>query len=123
MLKVGGIWVSPIEVENCLLEHALVQECAVVGRQDQDHLIKPQAYVVLREENYGTPDLAHELQLFVCSRLAEYKRPRWVTFVPDLPKTATGKIQRFKLRAARPSANSKGPRPDTTSTLTPWVPS
>lgn len=99
MLKVGGIWVSPIEVENALVEHAAVLEAGVVGREDQDRLVKPLAYVVLRPGVSGSDALARELQDFVRGRLAEYKRPRWVEFVAELPKTATGKTQRFKLRA------------------------
>jgi benzoate-CoA ligase len=98
MLKVGGIWVSPIEVENTLLKHPSVQECAVIGREDHAQLIKPAAYVVLRPPAAAAPELARELQQFVCAHLADYKRPRWVEFLPELPKTATGKIQRFKLR-------------------------
>ena len=99
MLKVGGLWVSPIEVENALIEHEAVQECAVIGREDADTLVKPMAFVVVREGWTGTPELAAALQRFVRSRLAEYKRPRWVQFLDALPKTPTGKIQRFKLRA------------------------
>jgi benzoate-CoA ligase family protein len=99
MLKVGGIWVSPIEVENALMEHAAVLEAGVVGREDQDRLVKPLAYVVLQAGVSGSPELAQELQAFVREKLAEYKRPRWVEFVAELPKTATGKTQRFKLRA------------------------
>ena len=99
MLKVGGLWVSPVEVENALIAHAAVLECGVVGREDHDALVKPMAFVVLRDGVAGTPELAKELQQFVRERLAEYKRPRWVEFVTELPKTATGKIQRFKLRA------------------------
>jgi benzoate-CoA ligase len=98
MLKVGGLWVSPIEVENALMAHASVLECAVVGREDHDTLIKPAAYVVLRRTGDATPALAAELQQFVRQTLAEYKRPRWVEFIQELPKTPTGKIQRFKLR-------------------------
>jgi benzoate-CoA ligase family protein len=98
MLKVGGQWVSPIEVESALIEHAAVQECGVIGREDQDKLLKPMAFVVLRAGVAATPTLADELQQFVRSRLADYKRPRWVAFLDELPKTATGKIQRFKLR-------------------------
>ncbi|HYY87410.1 MAG TPA: benzoate-CoA ligase family protein, partial [Chloroflexota bacterium] len=98
MLKVGGIWVSPVEVENALVEHDAVLECGVVGRQDHDQLVKPMAYVVLRDGVQGSTELSRELQDFVRSRLADYKRPRWVEFVPELPKTATGKTQRFKLR-------------------------
>jgi benzoate-CoA ligase len=98
MLKVGGIWVSPVEVENALVEHPAVLECGVVARADHDDLIKPAAYVVCAQGYSGSPELAKELQDFVRSRLAEYKRPRWVEFVTDLPKTGTGKTQRFKLR-------------------------
>jgi benzoate-CoA ligase len=98
MLKVGGIWVSPIEVENALIEHPSVLECGVVGREDQDRLVKPLAYVVCAAGVSGSPELARELQDFVRARLAEYKRPRWVEFVAELPKTGTGKTQRFKLR-------------------------
>jgi benzoate-CoA ligase family protein len=98
MLKVGGIWVSPVEVENALVEHPSVLEAGVVGREDHDRLTKPLAYVVPRAGVDGTPELARELQEFVRSKLADYKRPRWVEFVPELPKTATGKTQRFKLR-------------------------
>ncbi len=98
MLKVGGMWVSPIEVENTLVEHTAVREAAVVGQQDSDGLDKPLAHVVLADGYRPSDGLAHELQEFVRSRIAEYKRPRWVKFVPELPKTATGKIQRYKLR-------------------------
>jgi benzoate-CoA ligase family protein len=99
MLKVGGLWVSPIEVENALVGHPAVQECGVVGREDHDTLVKPMAFVVLKAGVEGTAILGAELQQFVRERLAEYKRPRWVAFVAELPKTATGKIQRFRLRA------------------------
>lgn len=103
MLKAGGIWVSPIEIENVLVDHEAVQECAVVGREDGDGLAKPFAYVVLRANVSGSPELAATLQQFVRERLADYKRPRGVEFVAELPKTATGKLQRFKLRS--PSAS------------------
>jgi benzoate-CoA ligase family protein len=99
MLKVGGQWVSPIEVEAALLAHPAVHECAVIGREDGDALTKPMAFVVLRAGFEGTPVLAGELQRFVRETLPDYKRPRWVKFVPDLPRTATGKLQRFKLRS------------------------
>lgn len=98
MLKVGGIWVSPAEVEHLLLEHPAVQACAVTGREDQDGLIKPVAHVVLQDGSGAGHDLGGELQRFARQRLAEYKRPRWIEFVDALPVTATGKIQRFKLR-------------------------
>jgi len=98
MLKVGGMWVSPAELEHALLEHPAVLACGVVGRADRDGLIKPLAYVVPGKDATPTPALASELQQFVRTRLAEYKRPRWVEFVDALPTTATGKVQRFKLR-------------------------
>jgi benzoate-CoA ligase len=100
MLKVGGIYVSPIEVESALIAHPAVHEAAVVGKEDSDRLIKPIAYVVLAKGFLPADALAGELKVFVKSRLAPYKYPRWIEFVADLPKTATGKIQRFKLRAA-----------------------
>jgi benzoate-CoA ligase len=98
MLKVGGQWVSPVEVENALIAHTAVLECGVVGHEDRDALVKPMAFVVLREGRAESPELAAELMQYVREHLAEYKRPRWVEFLPELPKTATGKIQRFKLR-------------------------
>jgi benzoate-CoA ligase len=97
MLKVGGIYVSPFEVEACLMTHAAVLEAAVIGVKDTDELVKPKAYVVLKP---GRDASAEDLQLHVKNALAPYKYPRWIEFVPELPKTATGKIQRFKLRAA-----------------------
>jgi benzoate-CoA ligase len=100
MLKVGGIYVSPIEVESALVAHPAVHEAAVVGKEDSDRLVKPMAYVVLANGVLASERLADELKTFVKSRLAPYKYPRWVEFVDDLPKTVTGKIQRFKLRAA-----------------------
>jgi benzoate-CoA ligase len=99
MLKVGGLWVSPVEVENALAAHADVLESGVVGHEDHDGLVKPMAFVVLKPGLSGTPEMARELQQFVRERVAEYKRPRWIEFLPELPKTATGKIQRFRLRA------------------------
>jgi benzoate-CoA ligase len=98
MLKVGGIWVSPIEVENCIREHPSVLEVAVVGKEDEQGLVKPMAYVVLREGYEPSPELEDEIKKWVLNRLAKYKYPRWVEFVKELPKSATGKIQRFKLR-------------------------
>jgi benzoate-CoA ligase len=98
MMKVGGLWVSPIEVENALVAHTAVAECAVVGRKDHDGLVKPLAFVVVRAGVDASPELAKHLQQHVRERLAEYKRPRWIEFLPELPKTATGKIQRFRLR-------------------------
>jgi benzoate-CoA ligase len=95
MLKVGGIYVSPFEVEASLMTHAGVLEAAVIGVADTDELVKPKAYVVLKP---GQQLTASDLQAHVKGQLAPYKYPRWIEFVADLPKTATGKIQRFKLR-------------------------
>lgn len=100
MLKVGGIFVSPFEVEAALMTHERVLEAAVVGHEDENRLVKPRAFVVLRFGETASPALAAELQNHVKARLALYKYPRWIEFVADLPKTATGKIQRFKLREA-----------------------
>jgi len=98
MLKVGGQWVSPVEVENALIAHPAVLETAIVGEFDADELVKPKAYVVLREGQEPSEALAEELKAFVKQRLAPFKYPRWIEFLPELPKTATGKIQRFILR-------------------------
>ena len=99
MLKVGGIYVSPIEVESALITHETVLEAAVVGKADDDGLIKPLAFVVLKPGLSPSAGLSDELKLHVKSKLAPYKYPRWLEFVDELPKTATGKIQRFKLRS------------------------
>jgi benzoate-CoA ligase len=98
MMKVGGLWVSPIEIENTLMEHPAVLESGVVGDEDADGLLKPKAYVLLKSEYRPSEELKLELQNHVKSRLEPYKYPRWVEFVDDLPKTVTGKIQRFRLR-------------------------
>ena len=98
MLKVGGMWVAPAEVEAALGEHPAIAEVAVIGRGDVDGLTKPHAFCVLREGTTGSDALAAELREGVRKRLGGYKSPRWVDFVPELPKTTTGKIQRFALR-------------------------
>ncbi len=101
MIKSSGAWVSSVEVENVLMDHPAVFEVAVIGRVDSGGLTKPMACVVLRDGLLGTPEVASELQKLAASRLPNYKRPRWVEFLTKLPKTATGKIQRFKLRASK----------------------
>ena len=98
MLKVSGQWVSPVEIEAALSAHPAVREAAVIGREDAERLIKPMAFVVLEPDAAGDEKSARELQDFVASKLAPFKKPRWLEFVSELPKTATGKIQRFKLR-------------------------
>src|SRR6266540_633686 len=105
MIKASGMWVSPAEVESALAEHPAVVEAGVVGAEDKDELVKPLAFVVLARGHSAGPALEAELKAFVKERLAPYKYPRWIVFVDELPKTATGKIQRFKLReiAADPS--------------------
>ncbi len=98
MMKVGGIWTSPFEIEAKLMEHPLVLEAAIVGRTDDSDLLKPAAMVVLTDPSAAGEDLEHELRTLCKKGLAPYKYPRWIEFVDELPKTATGKIQRFKLR-------------------------
>jgi len=98
LLRVGANWVSPLEIESCLLEHPAVAECAVVGARDGDGLEKPRAYVVLHP-GAAVEALEEGLRAHVRARLQPYKAPRWVTVVAELPKTATGKVQRFRLRA------------------------
>jgi benzoate-CoA ligase len=98
MLKVSGVWISPIEIESVLIEHPAVQEAVVIARTDQNGLTKPVACVVLRNGFSGTPELSLELQDFVTSQLPAFKRPHAVEFFQEFPKTATGKLQRFKLR-------------------------
>jgi len=98
MLKVGGIWVSPVEIEAQLVAHDKVLEAAIVGRPDEDEMIKPEAFVILNDPGDASDTLADELREHCKAGLAPYKFPRWLNFVDELPKTATGKIQRFKLR-------------------------
>jgi benzoate-CoA ligase len=100
MLKVSGLWVSPMEVESALISHEAVLEAAVVGALDENELVKPKAFVVVKPGMAHGAELAGELKDFVRSRLAPYKYPRWIEFVEELPKTATGKIRRNVLRAA-----------------------
>ncbi len=98
MLKVSGMYVSPFEVEAALMTHTDVLEAAVVGDVDEQDLVKPRAFVVTNSGVSGSDQLADSLKQHVKNRLAPFKYPRWIEFVEELPKTATGKIQRFKLR-------------------------
>jgi benzoate-CoA ligase len=102
MLKVSGIYVSPFEVEAALQSHASVLECAVVPWLDNDGLVKPKAFVVLKSADARSEGLSAALQDHVKAQLAPFKYPRWIEFRDELPKTATGKIQRFKLKAEGP---------------------
>ncbi|MEK6336185.1 MAG: benzoate-CoA ligase family protein [Acidobacteriota bacterium] len=98
MLKVGGVFVAPSEIENCLLQHPAVMECAVVGHEEGDGLVKPKAFVVARDGNEPGEALADEIKQFVKSRIALYKYPRWIEFVSNLPKNDRGKLDRKLLK-------------------------
>jgi benzoate-CoA ligase len=100
MLKVSGVYVAPAEIENCLLQHEAVLECAVVGHDSGDGLIKPKAFIVLRESHSPSETLANEIKEFVKTRIALYKYPRWIEFADSLPKNDRGKIDRKKLKSA-----------------------
>jgi benzoate-CoA ligase len=95
MLKVSGIYVSPFEVESTLVQHPAILEAAVIGKADTDGLTKTKAFIVLKAGQSLTEE---DVKVFVKERLAPYKYPRFVEFIAELPKTATGKIQRFRLR-------------------------
>ena len=99
MMKVSGSWVSPIEVENALLTHKAVAECAVVGQEDGAGLTKTKAFVVLNPGHDASQHLEENMREHVKGAITSFKAPQWFTFVEDLPKTATGKIKRFELRA------------------------
>ncbi|HEX5707660.1 MAG TPA: benzoate-CoA ligase family protein [Pyrinomonadaceae bacterium] len=99
MLKVSGIFVAPAEIENCVLQHQAVAECAVVGHDAGDGLVKPKAFVVLREGRAPDRAMEEDIKSFVKSKLALYKYPRWVEFVPSLPKNDRGKIDRKQLKS------------------------
>ena len=98
MLKVGGVWVSPVEIENCLLEHPAVAAVCVIGEKDKDALVKTGAYIVLADPEAASDRLAKELQAYVKARLGSIKYPRAIHFRKELPKTASGKIHRNKLK-------------------------
>lgn len=101
LFKVHGLWLSPAEVESALVSHPAVREAAVVAREDQDGLTKPAAYVVLNAEFAQSERLTLELTELVAQKIGGYKRPQWIEFLAEIPKTATGKLQRFKLRDAQ----------------------
>ncbi|MGN6578885.1 MAG: benzoate-CoA ligase family protein [Bordetella sp.] len=105
MIKVSGQYVSPIEVENVLIQHEAVLEAAVIGVADHDGLVKTKAFVVLRDGHTAGADTCAALQNYVKTRLAPFKYPREIDFIEELPKTATGKIQRFRLRQRESAAS------------------
>ncbi|TAM59842.1 benzoate-CoA ligase family protein [bacterium] len=109
MLKVGGIWVSPVEVEGTLQKHEAVLEAAVIGVTDDNGMVKPKAFIVLKPGVAEHPELASELKLFVKSQLAPYKYPRWIEFVKELPKTSTGKTKRHLLRERENELRARQP--------------
>ncbi len=98
MLKVSGVYVAPVEIENCLLHHEAIQECTVVGHDAGDSLIKPKAFIVLHNSFTASDALAQEIKDFVKSKIALYKYPRWIEFVHSLPKNDRGKVERRKLK-------------------------
>ena len=98
MLKVGGLWVSPTEIEEVLKEHVSVADCAVVGHYDNVGLLKPKAFVCLKDDVVPSDDLLGQLLKICAKKLDAHKRPRWLEFIDNLPRTATGKLQRFRLR-------------------------
>ena len=98
MLKVGGLWVSPMEIEKVLKEHEFVFDCAVVGRFDDAGLLKPKAFVCLEEGITPSDELLEQLLIVCAKNLDVHSRPRWLEFINNLPRTATGKLQRYKLR-------------------------
>jgi 4-hydroxybenzoate-CoA ligase len=102
MFKVSGMWVSPFEVEAALASHEAVLEAAVIGKEDADGLVKPKAFIVLRNGYAMSDGLLETLKVHVKERAGLWKYPRWIDVRPDLPRTATGKIQRFKLRELEP---------------------
>jgi benzoate-CoA ligase family protein len=98
LFKVNGRWLSPAEVEGALIAHPAIREAAIIARDNESNLTKPAAYVVLNPSFHPNEELIRDLQDWVVQKIGAYKRPRWIEFVSELPKTATGKLQRFKLR-------------------------
>jgi benzoate-CoA ligase family protein len=109
LFKVSGRWLSPAEVESALIAHAAIREAAVIARDDENGLTKPAAYVVVNDGFAANDQLVRELQNWVAERIGNYKRPRWIEFLPELPKTATGKLQRYKLRELQAQSQSLPP--------------
>ncbi len=114
LFKVNGRWLSPAEVESALIAHPAIQEAAVIARDDESGLTKSAAYVVINDEFRASQQLTRELQDWVAQRIGAYKRPRWIEFLPELPKTATGKLQRYKLRELQ--ARTQSPPPNRSET-------
>jgi acyl-coenzyme A synthetase/AMP-(fatty) acid ligase len=98
MLKISGQWASPLEIEGVLLEHPAVRDCGVIGMPNTTGLIKVKAFIILNDGYTASADMEKSLIDFVRSKTAHFKAPRWIQFVKELPRTATGKLQRYKLR-------------------------
>jgi 4-hydroxybenzoate-CoA ligase len=98
MFKVSGMWVSPFEIEAALVSHEAILEAAVIGKEDADGIIKPKAFLVLKSGYAPDERFFETIKRHVKQRAGPWKFPRWIDIRPDLPRTATGKIQRFKLR-------------------------
>ena len=109
LFKVSGRWLSPAEVESALIAHPAIREAEVIARDDENGLTKPAAYVVVNDGFIGSDQLSRELQAWVAERIGNYKSPRWIEILPELPKTATGKLQRYKLRELQ--AQTQNPPP------------
>jgi len=105
LFKVNGRWLSPAEVESALIAHPAIREAAVIAREDESKLTKPAAYVVVNPSFHPSDELVRELLDWVVERIGAYKHPRWIEFMSELPKTATGKLQRFKLRELQAQKN------------------
>jgi benzoate-CoA ligase family protein len=112
LFKVNGRWLSPTEVESALIAHLAIREAAVVARDDESGLTKAAAYVVVNDDATPSDQLIRELQDWVAESIGAYKRPRWIEFLPELPKTATGKLQRFKLRELHARQNQSAAMPN-----------
>jgi len=110
MFKVNGRWLSPAEVESALIAHPAIREAAVIARDNESKLTRPVAYVVINPCFHPGDELVHELQDWVVQRIGAYKSPRWIEFVSELPKTTTGKLQRFKLRELDAQKMASGSR-------------
>lgn len=109
LFKVSGRWLSPAEVESSLMAHPAIREAAVIARDDENGLTKPTAYVVVSDGVIANEQLVRQLQDWVAERIGNYKRPRWIEFLPELPKTATGKLQRYKVRELQAQRRSRAP--------------
>ena len=122
LFKVNGRWLSPAEVESALIAHPAIREAAVIARDNESGLTKVAAYAVLNDGFTAGDELVRELQTWVADRIGAYKRPRWIEFLPELPKTATGKLQRYKLRELQAQSQSAPSSPQLHTLVKPGTP-